>query len=450
MEIINQPLSISRISYYKKCKKKFKLDILGTVPKDRHDSFSPALQAEHKKIKQLFLSLRATSQPIPSGRHNPTTTNTLINNNQKHISEAAFSLLETTASFPLIHLTDNKNITIYDLKPLLNLKRTHIESFAIKCSILQQAGYHIQQAIIVLLNPKFTYQGDGNYHGLFIEKDITQDIHHATKAVPAYLQTIRQDMLSTTVPTVNMNKRCSTPTPCYYLSHCTQQQPTNTNKPTLNLNKIAQALKQLPHPWYFFDIEAISFMLPRWQHCKPFEKIPFQFSCHIQPTPNAPTTHKEFIDVSGNYPIQAFSQAITNTITTPGTILVYDLSLERQCLQLCQQQCPELATQLSHLDNQLTDLLPIVRSAINQPNDENDNKISLRLKSIVNMIDPNLSYQDLASVKNGNEAQHAYLHCVNNQDSNNHQQLQTEMTQYCKRDTEVLVALINKAQQAKS
>jgi hypothetical protein len=38
----------------------------------------------------------------------------------------------------------------------------------------------------------------------------------------------------------------------------------------------------LPYPRRYLDFEAIQFIVPQWIGTRPFEQIPFQWSCHVE------------------------------------------------------------------------------------------------------------------------------------------------------------------------
>ena len=39
------------------------------------------------------------------------------------------------------------------------------------------------------------------------------------------------------------------------------------------------------YPRYYFDFEGIDLAVPRWTGVRPYEQIPFQWSCHIERAP---------------------------------------------------------------------------------------------------------------------------------------------------------------------
>ena len=68
---------------------------------------------------------------------------------------------------------------------------------------------------------------------------------------------------------------------------------TINNKPFLNKNIIDDFISKLSYPISFFDFETFSEPIPRFKNQKPNERIPFQYSLHIQNKPNEDVNTKE-------------------------------------------------------------------------------------------------------------------------------------------------------------
>ncbi len=45
---------------------------------------------------------------------------------------------------------------------------------------------------------------------------------------------------------------------------------------------IVAILKRFSYPRYFLDFETVTFAVPRWRGTRPYQPIPFQWSCHIE------------------------------------------------------------------------------------------------------------------------------------------------------------------------
>jgi len=70
-----------------------------------------------------------------------------------------------------------------------------------------------------------------------------------------------------------------------------------------------EALSLLPYPRYYFDFETINFAVPIWKGTRPYQQIPFQWSCHIEQQ-SGTTTHEAFLDISGEDPSRALAKVL--------------------------------------------------------------------------------------------------------------------------------------------
>jgi hypothetical protein len=81
------------------------------------------------------------------------------------------------------------------------------------------------------------------------------------------------------------------------------------------------------YPRYFFDFDGIDLPVPRWVGVRPYEHVPFEWSCHIEREPGI-FAHAEFLDLSGGDPslrcIDAMRMAID--LNDGGPIFVYHAS----------------------------------------------------------------------------------------------------------------------------
>lgn len=440
MKIINQPLSLSRINSFIRCKKKFMLEqFQHTTREQKNDgTIGDFWHQEKKELEKLYVgqlkgkvvdcefSYNKTKQAVDSVR-----TGVLVN--------PVFKYLEIRFSFSSVEIK-NKKIKIFDFKSATRLKRKALITIACKIYLLKQLGYTVDQTHSILINTKFLYKHAGNYRGVFKYTDISEQIADTLGEAATIFSEARTTLARGIIPAIEVGKQCHRPIPCRHLHYChTDKKTVKPEKPTLiDKQSFRNELKKHPMPFYYFDLEAVSFMKPKWLGTHPTAKIPFQFSCHKEEE-NGNIIHYEFVDTSGNNPIESFAKKLVETVTLPGTILVYDVSLEKACLQMCMKECPQYAEKLSRIISCMVDLLPLVKNYYYHTGMNN----SFRLKTLAPTISPQLSYENLDAVHDGMEVQNAYLQCLL-QDSSNNQVLIKEMLEYCKRDTEVLLALKQK------
>ncbi len=68
-------------------------------------------------------------------------------------------------------------------------------------------------------------------------------------------------------------------------------------------------LAGLPYPRFYLDFETIQFAVPVWAGTRPWEQLPFQWSCHIERAPGE-LEHREFLDTSGEAPMRSCADTL--------------------------------------------------------------------------------------------------------------------------------------------
>src|SRR5439155_27154540 len=94
-----------------------------------------------------------------------------------------------------------------------------LKDAAIQASVIEGAGYTVNQASILHIDTSFIYAGDGNYRSLFTEVDVTQNVEALKPNVPQWLLRA-QVLLAGPPPKVDVGKQCNDPFTCPFLAHC--------------------------------------------------------------------------------------------------------------------------------------------------------------------------------------------------------------------------------------
>jgi hypothetical protein len=79
---------------------------------------------------------------------------------------------------------------------------------------------------------------------------------------------------------------------------------------------------QRAYPRYYLDFETIQFAVPIWAGTRPYEQLPFQWSCTIEHA-NATTEHREFLDTTGYAPMLACARALVGALGSDGPVFAY-------------------------------------------------------------------------------------------------------------------------------
>tara|TARA_Y100000310_G_scaffold344286_2_gene456221 strand:- start:993 stop:1553 length:561 start_codon:yes stop_codon:yes gene_type:complete len=74
---------------------------------------------------------------------------------------------------------------------------------------------------------------------------------------------------------------------------------------------------------------------------RPYRRIPFQFSLHIQEKPNGKLKHISFLAEGIGDPRPKFMQSLKDNLAKKGSILVYNQGFEKGVLNECSTDFPE-------------------------------------------------------------------------------------------------------------
>ena len=181
-----------------------------------------------------------------------------------------------------------------------------------------------------------------------------------------------------------------------------------TGQPVLEPGSAAP-FAALPYPRYYFDFEGIDLPVPRWIGVRPYEQIPFQWSCHIEGIPGV-FEHFAFLDLSSEDPSVPCIEQMIELIPPngPGPILVYYETYEAGRLRELADRHPRYRAQVDHYISRLVDLHPIVQDNYYHP----AMRGSFSIKAVLPTIAPDLDYENLAKVMDGTAAQVAYLYAA--------------------------------------
>jgi len=201
---------------------------------------------------------------------------------------------------------------------------------------------------------------------------------------------------------------------------------------------VVKKLDVLGYPRYFLDFETVSSPVPMWTGIRPYQQVPFQWSCHTESSPGV-LTHQEFLDVSGDTPVEQFARSLLASVGRTGPILVYNASFEASRIRELAQLLPEHSTELTALLDRIVDLLPFVRKYYYHP----AMRGSYSIKAVVPTMCGELNYAELDGVADGGAAQRAWWDVSDPACSGESaRETRASLLRYCKADTLAMVAVL--------
>ncbi len=364
-----------------------------------------------------------------------------------------------------------------EVKSSTGVKDYHLTDCAVQTWVIRGAGYDVGTIDLAHIDNTFVYPGGGNYPGLMHHEDVTAQVSDLLPLVPQWVQQCRT-AVEGDEPQIKVGDQCSDPFDCPFWDHCAPPpstypvtclprggdiakalqdegyrdlrdvpverltNPTHawvhqvTHSGIADLKpELGHTLRALAYPRYYIDFETMQFAVPIWVGTRPYEQLPFQWSCHIEQPDGL--EHHEYLDTQGSAPMRAFAESLIQTVGGEGPVIVYS-PFEKRILNELSDRFPDLANSLQAIVGRLVDLLPLTRAYYYHP----DMRGSWSIKAVLPTVAPHLDYGQLEDVRDGTGAQVAYEEMIDHStDVQRKQQLEQSLLEYCKLDTLAMVEL---------
>ena len=370
---------------------------------------------------------------------------------------------------------------LIEVKSSGEVKDYQVEDASIQAWVLAQAAVRLSSVEIAHINKAFVYPGDGNYKGLFTFADITTEAKARQADIPVWIDDALQTV-GGAEPQDEPGEQCHYPFDCPFHKHCfpayydtslflPEILPRDRNgaaaamlrkKGYTDLRDVppglldnanhervrrvtasgkteldptaAAIMKGWGYPRYYLDFETIFPAVPVFAGTRPFQQVPFQWSCHIEKADGS-MTHKEFLAEGKGDPRREFMETLLEAVGASGPIVVYNAGFENTRLAELAREFPERAAAISAVISRVVDLLPVTRNHYYHPSMRG----SWSIKAVLPTIAPDLDYSDL-SVSDGGMAGAAFLEVIReNTAEERRKDLREGLLKYCERDTLAMV-----------
>ena len=418
-----------------------------------------------------------------------TETRSLMSSTGPPLFEATFRHKNVLVRTDLLHRGPKQRV-LTEVKAASGVKDEYYPDCAVQAWVVEGAGYPLSLIELAHINSGFVYEEEGNYDGLLVAEDITEEVRSLKRQVSGWIREFKA-VVKGREPDVAPGTQCKSPYVCPFLAHCLEQSggPEYPVTELPNGGKLAQTLlnegiedirdipagrlakplhlrmqkairrsnavleaeagdyfKGLKYPRFYLDFETIQFAIPIWLGTRPYEQLPFQWSCHVEKRRSGKLHHHEFLDTSGAPPMQGFIASLLEVLGGKGPIFVYS-TFERRILNEMAQRFPEHAEAIGMVTARLVDLLKIAKEHYYHPAMHG----SWSIKKVLPTIAPELDYEALDGVHNGTEAQAAFIECIAEEvGEDEKKQLEASLLAYCKLDTLAMVRVARYFEQGRT
>jgi hypothetical protein len=370
-----------------------------------------------------------------------------------------------------------------EVKATTQVKERHVPDAAFQAMVLERTGVKARRVFIGHVNNRFGLERAGDYDGLMVEVDVTDEVFAYLPRAAALSDDFSRVLAAKDTPDVEVGPHCFTPYECPFLSRCHGVLPAGAEYPVKSLprgGKMMQALidegyvdlrevpegrltgemhlrvhqatvsgvpffdaaataelRKLTYPFTYLDFETIDFSVPIVIGTRPYEQLPFQWSVHVETSPTE-IRHAEYLAIESFGDFGELATALIAVVPTEGPVFAYNSGFEGRVLGRLAELVPVHAAALRSIAERLVDLLPIARAAYYH----RDMQGSWSIKNVMPTIDKDLGYEALGEVQEGDGAQAAFLELRGAEiEPERAAALTAALLKYCKHDTWVMVML---------
>lgn len=401
------------------------------------------------------------------------------------IYEASFFADDVFVSIDILHRESKASgWTLTEVKSTTGVKDEHLPDAAVQLHVALRAGLSVKRVELMHLNRACAFPDLSN---LFVRADITAGAQDALPSIGPEIRRQLRVLGRGEPPDVEPGEHCTAPYECPFLGRCWPVAPehhvstlykagaktaarwieagyeTIFDLPaTERLSEIAERqrravtegrvviepglereLATLRAPVAHLDFETVAPAIPRWEGCHPYDQVPVQFSVHVEPgAPDEPLRHFEYLADGDGDPRPAIARALVDALPAAGSIVVYNASFERRCLEQLAEAVPEHGDALLGAASKLVDLLPIVRKNVYHP----DFRGSFSLKAVAPALAPELSYAGM-DVAQGQDAAHLLQRLLLRPEKMSpaaRGKARVDLLAYCKQDTLATVNVLER------
>lgn len=421
----------------------------------------------------LQAALKQTSALLAAGHRAP-------------IYEATFSHDGVLIQADVLEPAGKSGWRMAEVKSSTGVKDYHRGDLATQVWVLEHCGIELEAAAIRHIDNSFVLSTAGDYQGLLKDAPLLEEVRPIA-ARRGEVAASAREALAGSEPVLAMGPHCLKPFSCEFQSYCRQDMPPPPDWPVDILPRasrsfveemarqgiydlrdvpldalknskhkivyqatvsglpyhdpagVADATKDWDFPRHYLDFETIALPVPAWIGTKPYQQVPFQFSCHTE-LADGSIVHRSFLSVDGSDPRRHCAEILIECVGTTGAIISYNASFERSCVRGLADALTDLSQELTAIAERFVDLLPIAQSYYYH----RDQKGSWSIKKVLPTIASDLDYSDL-DVGDGAAAQLAWLEAASAQCAPERRaQIAASLEAYCERDTWAMVVLLRR------
>lgn len=416
----------------------------------------------------------------------------LMNSGCECIAEASFIYDGLFCSVDILRKCESGHDLI-EVKSSTSVSEIHIEDVSYQYYVLINSGIPINHVYIMHINNQYVRQGELDLQSLFVMEECTDKVKMRQEKIEDRIEQIRTFIDTEDEPERDINIYCENPYKCAYYSYCHRDIPKQSvfdikdlrfkrkyelyhqgivtfkdiiekrpkmgakqmeqvetayyHKPdVINREEIREFINTLYYPVYHLDFETFQMAVPEYNDLKPYEKIPFQYSLHIEKE-DGTLEHREFLGEEGTDPRRKLAEQLVNDIPEDSCILAFNMSFEKGVIERLAEMYGDLAEHLMNIHDHISDLMiPFEKKSYYTAAMEGSYSIKYVLPALF-PDDPSLDYHNLEGIHHGGEASDAFKY-MTRFTPEERAKTRENLLKYCGLDTYAMVKVLEKLREA--
>ena len=403
-------------------------------------------------------------------------------NQRKKIFEASLSYNKTFAKPDILKPVGKEEWDLIEVKSSTQVKDEHIDDIAFQRYVVEGSGLRTRRCEEIFINNEYVRDGEINPAKLLNQEDVTELVSQQLPLVEGNVKEMHRVLSLQKPPDISIGPHCSKPYSCPLKEKCwaflpehnvtelyrskkqgfelikegilriadvpvdfklsvnqkIQKEAITRGKPIVNKKQIKDFLNGLEYPVYCLDFETFDVAIPPFSGTRPYQKIPFQFSLHVIKKPGGDVEFHEFLADDRENFAPDLVKAL-KVIGPKGTVLAYNMTFEKQVLQVLGSLSPKDAAWLQGIADGLQDLIVPFRSFSYYHPDQHGR---CSLKFVLPCLSGGRGYDDMEIGEGGTASRRYYMTHFRECSKEEKEKVRKDLLEYCKLDTEGMVEIL--------
>ena len=491
-------LSKSKFILGQQCVKSFWFDVNNIIPTNPADDGAKERLSAGNEVGDISKDYFPGGKEVP---YLPGEEAKMFEITKQYLDEGVTSIYEGSFVYDdifvrvdLMHKT-KKGWNIYEVKSSTKIRSYHEYDASIQWHVLKKLNLiKLNGVFIATLNNEYSKNNKIDPIKFFDIEPVTKIAEDNEEEIEKKISELKEVAKTQEEPLLQIGPHCKKPHSCVYLNKCWPDNiddinsvfrlyrmnlkkklnlynqgidtfdkikdkeslsPTQKNQlraykeksPIINTEKIKSFIDKVKYPISYFDFETFTDAVPIHDKQKPHMQMPFQYSLHIQRDEDKKLgindNHFEFIADHDEDPRRSIAESMINNFPKQGTIMAYNESFEKRCIQSLAEYCPDLSDELLALNDRFIDLIEPFRGGGYY---HSKFKGSFSIKNVLPAICPNnpeLDYKAL-DISNGGMAMSAYKEMRDSSKNTDVETTRNSLFKYCRLDTYAMYAIYQK------